>query len=179
MNSNHWKNTLSKSCNLCRYQCPRESEFLIHTFINIFAIKVNFERHKAQHQKAQTSVFSDFGGWASFKQMTRFLSGGHFLAFRFTRLRVGLVLNTSSSVQKQDQRASSSSSFVAADETEASSSSMLRSGLLRFLMVDSRTRFNTLPRLGLSIVDGLSKLCLLYTSPSPRDQRGSRMPSSA
>ena len=25
----------------------------------------------------------------------------------------------------------------------------------------------------------LSKLCLLYTSPSPRDQRGSRMPSSA
>ena len=26
---------------------------------------------------------------------------------------------------------------------------------------------------------GLNKLCLLYTSPSPRDQRGSRMPSSA
>ena len=26
---------------------------------------------------------------------------------------------------------------------------------------------------------GLSVLCLLYTSPSPRDQRGSRMPSSA
>ena len=25
----------------------------------------------------------------------------------------------------------------------------------------------------------ISKLCLLYTSPSPRDQRGSRMPSSA
>ena len=25
----------------------------------------------------------------------------------------------------------------------------------------------------------LSKFCLLYTSPSPRDQRGSRMPSSA
>ena len=25
----------------------------------------------------------------------------------------------------------------------------------------------------------LSKICLLYTSPSPRDQRGSRMPSSA
>ena len=25
----------------------------------------------------------------------------------------------------------------------------------------------------------LEKLCLLYTSPSPRDQRGSRMPSSA
>ena len=26
---------------------------------------------------------------------------------------------------------------------------------------------------------GASKACLLYTSPSPRDQRGSRMPSSA
>ena len=26
---------------------------------------------------------------------------------------------------------------------------------------------------------GTSRLCLLYTSPSPRDQRGSRMPSSA
>ena len=29
------------------------------------------------------------------------------------------------------------------------------------------------------IADGLRQLCLLYTSPSPRDQRGSRMPSSA
>ena len=28
-------------------------------------------------------------------------------------------------------------------------------------------------------VGDISKLCLLYTSPSPRDQRGSRMPSSA
>ena len=27
--------------------------------------------------------------------------------------------------------------------------------------------------------EGLSAACLLYTSPSPRDQRGSRMPSSA
>ena len=26
---------------------------------------------------------------------------------------------------------------------------------------------------------GLNETCLLYTSPSPRDQRGSRMPSSA
>ena len=27
--------------------------------------------------------------------------------------------------------------------------------------------------------DGRPRVCLLYTSPSPRDQRGSRMPSSA
>ena len=30
-----------------------------------------------------------------------------------------------------------------------------------------------------AFVTGLSFVCLLYTSPSPRDQRGSRMPSSA
>ena len=30
-----------------------------------------------------------------------------------------------------------------------------------------------------AIRDGLDCVCLLYTSPSPRDQRGSRMPSSA
>ena len=29
------------------------------------------------------------------------------------------------------------------------------------------------------ILDGDNNYCLLYTSPSPRDQRGSRMPSSA
>ena len=29
------------------------------------------------------------------------------------------------------------------------------------------------------IADMLSKICLLYTSPSPRDKRQSRMPSSA
>ena len=28
-------------------------------------------------------------------------------------------------------------------------------------------------------ITGLGAICLLYTSPSPRDQRGSRMPSSA
>ena len=30
-----------------------------------------------------------------------------------------------------------------------------------------------------SVADALLRDCLLYTSPSPRDQRGSRMPSSA
>ena len=32
---------------------------------------------------------------------------------------------------------------------------------------------------GIPIQEGLTNSCLLYTSPSPRDQRGSRMPSSA
>ena len=38
-------------------------------------------------------------------------------------------------------------------------------------------------RLGVAEADvamaALAEVCLLYTSPSPRDQRGSRMPSSA
>ena len=33
--------------------------------------------------------------------------------------------------------------------------------------------------LGLYVWSDLVRFCLLYTSPSPRDQRGSRMPSSA
>ena len=32
---------------------------------------------------------------------------------------------------------------------------------------------------GIARIHGLTEACLLYTSPSPRDQRGSRMPSSA
>ena len=35
------------------------------------------------------------------------------------------------------------------------------------------------PRDGVTLTVPLYALCLLYTSPSPRDQRGSRMPSSA
>ena len=31
----------------------------------------------------------------------------------------------------------------------------------------------------LNLIDPEARTCLLYTSPSPRDQRGSRMPSSA
>ena len=31
----------------------------------------------------------------------------------------------------------------------------------------------------LKVTTYLARVCLLYTSPSPRDQRGSRMPSSA
>ena len=35
------------------------------------------------------------------------------------------------------------------------------------------------PMSGADVVQAMSEGCLLYTSPSPRDQRGSRMPSSA
>ena len=44
------------------------------------------------------------------------------------------------------------------------------SGILKMLNDDSRATTQ-------AIADALG--CLLYTSPSPRDQRGSRMPSSA
>ena len=43
---------------------------------------------------------------------------------------------------------------------------------VRFHQTDARAQQLTLGTLGVN-------LCLLYTSPSPRDQRGSRMPSSA
>ena len=36
-----------------------------------------------------------------------------------------------------------------------------------------------LQKTGLAVLAQLGLRCLLYTSPSPRDQRGSRMPSSA
>ena len=39
--------------------------------------------------------------------------------------------------------------------------------------------FTTLPRSWGYTLTGFANACLLYTSPSPRDQRGSRMPSSA
>ena len=41
--------------------------------------------------------------------------------------------------------------------------------------------FDEYDRDGDKVIDGIGFLhsCLLYTSPSPRDQRGSRMPSSA
>ena len=38
---------------------------------------------------------------------------------------------------------------------------------------------DTVERLAIERAKALFKACLLYTSPSPRDQRGSRMPSSA
>ena len=42
----------------------------------------------------------------------------------------------------------------------------------------SSFRGNGIPQIGMGVVRQ-STACLLYTSPSPRDQRGSRMPSSA
>ena len=60
------------------------------------------------------------------------------------------------------------------------SSGRLRSTLLRaagpFLFVQIANFESALAAVGGS---SPCKLCLLYTSPSPRDQRGSRMPSSA
>ena len=41
------------------------------------------------------------------------------------------------------------------------------------IQIDERTKDSE------KLYDILSDFCLLYTSPSPRDQRGSRMPSSA
>ena len=50
---------------------------------------------------------------------------------------------------------------------------------LRYL-IDSVIKMGSLTESQLvDSMDAVIKVCLLYTSPSPRDQRGSRMPSSA
>ena len=43
----------------------------------------------------------------------------------------------------------------------------------------TRANFESQLNVRKRVDDATSKTCLLYTSPSPRDQRGSRMPSSA
>ena len=43
----------------------------------------------------------------------------------------------------------------------------------------ARPMFNEFRATSEAIMLAMDKICLLYTSPSPRDQRGSRMPSSA
>ena len=48
--------------------------------------------------------------------------------------------------------------------------SIVREGVLREILPEGESRI---------LMPGVPYFCLLYTSPSPRDQRGSRMPSSA
>ena len=47
------------------------------------------------------------------------------------------------------------------------------------LSIAQRTGSDSLPPSIRKIAKSTDVLCLLYTSPSPRDQRGARMPSSA
>ena len=51
--------------------------------------------------------------------------------------------------------------------------------LLGMLLAGLFNRLNTVIVVLDAVVIGMFGACLLYTSPSPRDQRGSRMPSSA
>ena len=51
-------------------------------------------------------------------------------------------------------------------------------GGLNLLLVNQQTVLDFQSQTSDAVVDG-GNVCLLYTSPSPRDQRGSRMPSSA
>ena len=47
------------------------------------------------------------------------------------------------------------------------------------LEISSLTDFETVETTGTIVADGILDICLLYTSPSPRDRTRSRMPSSA
>ena len=56
-----------------------------------------------------------------------------------------------------------------------------KSTVMRVLlgMLDATSGSVTLDGNDISMLSTQDRICLLYTSPSPRDQRGSRMPSSA
>ena len=54
----------------------------------------------------------------------------------------------------------------------------METNMLNVLVVDDDAGLRLTVKNTLSAIDYF-KICLLYTSPSPRDQRGSRMPSSA
>ena len=51
--------------------------------------------------------------------------------------------------------------------------------LLGLINLGQGVAVNVLQKMGLDLETVRLEVCLLYTSPSPRDQRGSRMPSSA
>ena len=52
-------------------------------------------------------------------------------------------------------------------------------GLIEFLVGQTPNDWEVVTPLTATVEPGTRYTCLLYTSPSPRDQRGSRMPSSA
>ena len=72
-----------------------------------------------------------------------------------------------------------------ADDTRDQAITELTNILLRGLTATCRNRYGNKVQPEDVVQDALIKIldkldtCLLYTSPSPRDQRGSRMPSSA
>ena len=69
---------------------------------------------------------------------------------------------------------------VEADASDAACGFCIGSDFERFSQVDdvfSRSRFD--PAVHSEKADAFYATCLLYTSPSPRDKRQSRMPSSA
>ena len=51
--------------------------------------------------------------------------------------------------------------------------------LVQQIIDDAKNLINSLERAPESLSDAANGICLLYTSPSPRDKRQSRMPSSA
>ena len=97
------------------------------------------------------------------------------MAVRRLSIRVGYLAFCLTCLLAAQSRAQESADAVPADQTFAN----------RFWQADSEvSRLTLSEELLLSQPDPaalfeLLKACLLYTSPSPRDQRGSRMPSSA
>ena len=57
--------------------------------------------------------------------------------------------------------------------------SSLRNNLRRLIATATAVALSVAFMVATLLIMGTYNTCLLYTSPSPRDQRGSRMPSSA
>ena len=70
-------------------------------------------------------------------------------------------------------------SIVAALDAPASLQNTAREDDFVALKFDVDNDFSLGPTMEWGFLADLLRRCLLYTSPSPRDQRGSRMPSSA
>ena len=66
-----------------------------------------------------------------------------------------------------------------AEELKQTRNSQLTTFVLSMVVLDAVERTGVAPNLTAGHSLGEYSACLLYTSPSPRDQRGSRMPSSA
>ena len=63
--------------------------------------------------------------------------------------------------------------------TAKDSASPVSGEVLDFIVIAKKWEKYRLIYNGILVVETVLLACLLYTSPSPRDQRGSRMPSSA
>ena len=99
---------------------------------------------------------------------------GSDVAGRITRLPGGVAMNIAMTLVQFGL----SPALLTAIGRDAEGDELVAACTARGLVTDTVYRSDDLPTDRYMAVEGANG-CLLYTSPSPRDQRGSRMPSSA